>query len=162
MSSLPCGKLIVPEELRDTSKWPCPEECALDDTARFYRIKTSIQMRLDGATYEAIFRETRVVKPEVIRQIRRCLTEASPGQIFGFFALICHRRIKSYVRVESVEPDPLSKSAGAAGALGKLFRDHPEAQRFIDKRFLVGHDDHAYTRNLQPPGILTKIFEPGF
>jgi hypothetical protein len=58
MSSLPGGKLIVPEELRDTSKWPCPEECAFDDPARFYRLKTAIQMRLSGARYQAIFNET--------------------------------------------------------------------------------------------------------
>ncbi|MEQ5842909.1 hypothetical protein N0A02_25975 [Paraburkholderia acidicola] len=144
MSSLPSGKLIVPEELRDTSKWPCPEECALDDTVRFYRIKTSIQMRLGGATYQAIFQETGIVKPEVIRQIRRCLTESSPGQIIGFFALVRHRRIKLYVRVRPVEPDPLSSSAGAAGALGKLFHDYPSAQKFIDRRFLVNDDNHGY------------------
>ncbi|MFP3835953.1 hypothetical protein, partial [Chryseobacterium sp. SIMBA_028] len=85
-------------------------------------------------TYQAILSETGMVKPEVIRQIRRCLTESSPGQIIGFFALIRHRRIKSYVRVKPVEPDQLSSSAGAAGALGKLFREHPKAQKFVDRR----------------------------
>ncbi|MFM0114948.1 calponin homology domain-containing protein [Paraburkholderia nemoris] len=144
MSSLTGGKLIIPEELRDTSRWPCPVESALDNTARFYRLKTAIQMRLSGKTYQAILSETGMVKPEVIRQIRRCLTESSPGQIIGFFALIRHRRIKSYVRVKPVEPDQLSSSAGAAGALGKLFREHPKAQKFVDRRFLVDDDDHGY------------------
>jgi hypothetical protein len=144
MSSRSGGKLIVPEELRDSSKWPCPEESALDDPARFYRLKTAIQMRLSGATYLAIFSETGVAKPEVIRQIRRCITESSPGQIIGFFALIRHRRIRSYVRVKPVALDPFCGSAGAAGALGKLFHDYPQVRRFIDRRFLVNDDDHGY------------------
>lgn len=145
MSSLAGSKLIIPEERRDSSRWPCPVESALDNAQRFYRLKSAIQMRLSGATYQAILSETTITKPEVIRQIRRCITETSPGEIIGFFALIRHRRIKSYCRNKRVEPDPLRGSAGAAGALGKLFRDHPEAKRFVDTRFLVNDDDHGYT-----------------
>lgn len=144
MSSRSRGKLVVPDERRDTSKWPCPEECALDDTDRFYRLKTAIQMRVSGEGYATIFNETRVVKSEVIRQLRRCLVEASPGRIIGFFALIRYRRIEPYIRVKPVLRDPLSGSGGASGALGKLFRDYPQAQRFIDRRFLVDDDDHGY------------------
>jgi hypothetical protein len=81
MSSPTGGKLIIPEELRDTSRWPCPEESALDNTSRFYRLKSAIQMRLSGETYQAILSETSIVKPEVIRQIRRCITESSPGTL---------------------------------------------------------------------------------
>ncbi|MGF6367926.1 hypothetical protein OKW40_000676 [Paraburkholderia sp. RAU6.4a] len=129
-------KLVVPEELRDTSKWPCPEENLVQRPDRYFRIKRAIQMRMFGDTYGQILKETGVPKCEVIRQIRRCITEHLPGHIVGFYALVPHARVQPYIRTKRVHCDLLSGSAGAAGALEKLFREHPDARKFVHRKFL--------------------------
>lgn len=129
------SKLSVPDELKDTSKWPCPEENLVEWPDRYFRTKRAIQMRVSGHTYGEVFQETGVLKCEVIRQMRRCLTEQLPGRIMGFHALVPYARVGPYIRTRSVRCDLLSGSAGAAGALEQLFRDHPDARKFVHRRF---------------------------
>ncbi|TCG06569.1 hypothetical protein BZM27_25535 [Paraburkholderia steynii] len=128
-------KLVVPDELKDTSKWPCPEENLVEWPDRYFRVKRAIQMRVSGHTYGEVFQETGVLKCEVIRQMHRCLTEQMPGRIMGFHALLPYARVGPYIRTKSVHCDLLSGSAGAAGALEQLFRDHPGARKFIHRKF---------------------------
>jgi hypothetical protein len=137
------GRLNVPEELRDTSKWPCPEEGLLEKPERYFRLKMAIQLRISGDPYSKIFRETGVLKCEVIRQIRRCITESIPGHIAGFFALLPHARVSAYRRSAPVRCDLLSGSAGATGALEQFFKEKPQARRFIHRKFFAEPDHDA-------------------
>ncbi|MGF6981961.1 hypothetical protein QFZ99_001438 [Paraburkholderia atlantica] len=137
-------RLVIPDEFKDTSKWPCPEESLVEPADRYFRTKQAIQMRVDGSTCDEVFRKTGVPKCELIRQLRRCITENLPGHIVGFYALVPYARIRPYVRNATVRCDLLSGSAGAAGALGKLFREHPAARKFVHRVFLPElYDDPA-------------------
>ncbi|WP_124471344.1 hypothetical protein [Burkholderia ubonensis] len=94
-------------------------------------------MRLEGSSYAEIRNQTGVCKIETIRCLRRCLTESTPGLIYGFFALIKHARIKAYKRHTPIIHSLLDGSAGCSGALGKLFEEYPDVQDFVDDAFLV-------------------------
>lgn len=136
------ARLVIPESWRDCSIWPCPEISTLEEPerTRFERLRQAIKLRLTDASYPEILAQTGVCKVEVIRHLRRCLANAGPGQIHGFFALLKYRRVSTYLRRKPIVHTIFDKSAGCAGALKLLFETYPDVQDFVDRAFLTNPD----------------------
>ncbi|ODV40993.1 hypothetical protein AWV79_02425 [Cupriavidus sp. UYMMa02A] len=140
---------LIPQQYKNLDLWPDISVVTFTDEerARILREKEAIVMYLSGESFEIIEREKGVKYDELRRKIRRCLTPASDGSIFGFRALRKHFRIEPYHRQKDVKGKPLSaldRSSGFAGALGQLFERFPELESFVVHEFLGEKHGNRY------------------
>lgn len=130
------------ETEKEYEKWATPSpEVEREQGHRYEMLKIAISMKIDGADQELIFSQTGVRRSNLYRELRRCRTEATPGNPVGFFALIKNKPVKAYTRTKECTPNALSKSAGFSGMFQKILREHPEIEELIAELFFTSGDN---------------------
>lgn len=117
----------------DLSLWPQVDISRMDrEDQRIYNNKqTAITLYAAGSKFDVIETETGIRRNEVYRALRRCLTLAPDGHIYGFRALVIGTRVKEFERTADVVHEKGSGSGGCAGALSQLFKKFPEVESLV-------------------------------
>nr|WP_314576566.1 hypothetical protein [uncultured Pseudomonas sp.] len=111
----------------------------------------AITLYSEGDSLAAIYDTTGMSAPELHRLIRRSLSSAPDGFVWGSRALIPHARLKSYER--HADPDAKSPQGrtGHAGALGWIFKKYPELEQALIKKILkLQSDKEIYEYRIRP------------
>ena len=124
-------------EYRDVRNWPSVTVEALSDAERprFERRAAAIRAYLGGASIKFCTEQFEMSRQELYRLLDRCLAPHPDGRPWGFRALIDHQHVVGYRRVKPVSLAG-ETTAGASGALGRLFAQHPTIQEQIDALYL--------------------------
>lgn len=117
--------------------WPSVTVEALPEAERprFERRASAIRAYLGGASMNFCADQFGLSRQEIYRLLERCLAPHPDGRHWGFRALIDHQHLVSYHRVKPIAPAGAT-TAGASGALGRLFAHHPDIQEQIDALYL--------------------------
>lgn len=132
------SRRIVGGKTVDASKWPTPDEGALegDRRALYFARKQAVLLFLAGATSEIIERQTSIGARNVYRLIReRCLETHSDGRPYGWRGLLPYFRIQPYTRRTKIRVD--SFGYGAVGAMQTVLDHHPDLREAFNTRILT-------------------------
>jgi len=86
--------------------------------------------------YSEIKIETGKGEDEVQRLVKRCLTAAPDGMIYGFQALVPGTRLSTYARNAPLRNGNSCSNSSYTGALGQLFSRFPEIKDLVDNSYL--------------------------
>ncbi len=104
------------------------------DKEIFEARKLAVDMYVDGAPLDDIFKKTTIPSSDLRRFTKRCMSVCSNGMVAGYTALIPRFRIATYERVAPMKNPGESGRGGYAGALRALFRQYPNLEQYlIDK-----------------------------
>lgn len=120
-----------------TTDWPVPEPSAIaaltDAQAACYaRRERAITLLRSTASYAEITALTGLSRSEIRRLVKRCLTVAADGTIYGYRGLLPNLRISPYKRIAPVIPDQLHAKGGYAGAWQQLLHRFPDLEPLIE------------------------------
>ncbi|WP_156747523.1 hypothetical protein [Pseudomonas sp. JY-Q] len=99
-----------------------------EDAAVFKHRKQALEMYMKGCTIADIKHQTTVDGSYLKKMIKRCLTIAPDGFVYGYSALLPNMAIKVYTRTKVVDPSRWQSGAGFAGLLGATFKRYPELE----------------------------------
>ncbi len=127
----------IPLAHQDMATWPRPDISAWDQEEQAtYRARLqALRMYGDGESFLQIGIETGITRHEVYRLLKRCLSLAADGTIFGYRAFVAGARVTEYKRLANVERVKGSGSGGCAGALSQLFARYPEVEALVIEKF---------------------------
>ncbi|WP_312817682.1 hypothetical protein [Pseudomonas sp.] len=113
--------------IRATMPWPdaSVEELEPKDAGVYRHRKQALEMYLQGDTIDAIKHATTIDGSFLRKMIKRCLTMAPDGNVYGYRAFLPHQPIKAYIRTKEVDASHWQSGAGLAGVLGATFRRYP-------------------------------------
>ena len=126
---------LVPDALRDLTLWPSIDPHALEPAVReVYRAREqAITHFVQGEPMQHVVDATGVAGGQIHRLLRRCLMRHPDGRIYGWRALIPELRIKSYVRLRTVNSGVPGKFGGASGAMTQLLERFPALLQFLQR-----------------------------
>lgn len=129
---------LIEPDFAALESWPTPDPDGLGlEKREIFRNRVSaVNMYARKVPMKEIMRITGLAPKEVRRIVQRCVSPNGVGMIAGFYGCVPDYRVKEYRR--SVPPDfvPETQVGGRSGALGALFRAHPEAERQLQAMFL--------------------------
>ncbi len=130
--SLHYTRKTLPEEIRNCLLWPAIDETSLTERelSRVRRRRSAITAYLAGGRVAGVCSEFNISKSELLRALNRCVARADDGRIEGWRALKPGVRLKPYMRTAKLVAG--DHCCGLAGALSKLFRDHPDVKDAVD------------------------------
>lgn len=152
-------RTAIPAAYGDLNAWPRPDETLMGDDQLKSYISRRIAIEMYGAwsSFTSISQETGKSKSEVFRLLKRCLTIAPDGQIYGFRALPASVRIATYCRTQEVNHAPGSGSGGCAGALTRLFGRYPEIEDLVKNLYFKRPEGGMHEARIALKDIHTKF-----
>jgi hypothetical protein len=130
----------IPECYRDIKNWPNVDESLIKEEtkkARYKRLSTAMDSYLQGTTLSDAAAIAKLSSNRFLKLLKRCLTPAPDGRIWGCRALIQGTRVKQLQRTRIFTKQENLK-AGYQGMFGRLMAMHPgigEALRdFVKKK----------------------------
>jgi hypothetical protein len=143
----------------DLSTWVKVDDAALEDDRRqqFRKRKKAIEMYLNGASDEQLFKKTGLTRKNTYRIISsRCLKENDDGQLNGWRGALPYFRVGEYMRV--TRPGEIVNGSGGAGSF-KWFLASPFG-RELDRRFKakVLKSENSLEHSKQPFQSLFRWF----
>jgi putative transposase len=135
---LPVKRSAIPELLADLSRWPTADASALKTASResFERAQRAVSLFVEDpdVSLAEIKRRTGIHPEQLYRLLNRCLKTHDDGRIYGFRGLLPHKHVKAYERVAAVAACAPRGLGGAAGALGRLLKQHPTLRRWLERQ----------------------------
>ena len=130
----------LPRELRDTTAWEDIDFAILgqDETVRAKALKEGIQKYLAFEKMGTFLSANGLTFEELLRALNRCIATHGNGKLFGWKGLLRHVRTKQYERVKPVEYTDRQSSGGFVGALGALFKQHPNIEASLESFCITG------------------------
>lgn len=127
----------IPEDCEAVAHWPQPDLASMERDVQdaFHAKRRAIEMYAAGDALSAIEDTTGVTRGELYRHLRRCLSLANDGNIFGLRALVPGTRTAGYTRTADVVHVEGSGSGGCSGALSQLFGRYPEVEALVIELF---------------------------
>ncbi|MEK3989884.1 hypothetical protein [Robertmurraya sp. FSL R5-0851] len=125
-----------PPESLDTKNWPLVNVDQLTDEHKeiFYRRKQAVELYLNSEVLiKTIVEKTRIQPKELNNFVRRCLTEDDNGLIYGYRALIPHKKVNGYHRKSLPQ---LNDTTKMTGAFKLLLETYPTIKDTIDNHYL--------------------------
>ncbi|MFJ4394584.1 hypothetical protein ACIPZG_05490 [Pseudomonas sp. NPDC089395] len=110
--------------------WESVSEQSLspETAAVFKHRKKALEMYMEGCTISDIMHQTTVDGSYLKKMIKRCLTVAPNGFVYGYSALLPNTAIKVYRRTKLVDASLWQSGAGFAGMLGSTFARYPDLE----------------------------------
>lgn len=96
--------------------------------ATYRHRKDALEMYMAGSSIADITHETKVDSSYLKKMIKRCLSVASDGIVYGARALLPNIPMKSYTRTKDVDSSLWQSGAGLAGVLGAIFERYPDIE----------------------------------
>lgn len=129
---------LIPLAYRDLATWPGPDIYGLPPNiaATFTRRRTAVEMYASGSTYDEIWKKAGICKSEVERFVKRCISIADDGRIWGFTGLLPNVRLVDYERTATVVHHKGGGHGHCAGALNQIFRRHPDLRDLVERLYL--------------------------
>ena len=133
----------LPVAHRDTRIWPGIDTSSLEESQRaeIERRQRALTAYLNDVPVESIWRECRIRRHVLLRQLNRCFEIHADGRIMGWRALVPRLHIKPYTRQAPLPTGP--GTGGYSGAFVQFLRSHPEIQQALDRIILESKDPHA-------------------
>lgn len=131
-------RTLIPNAHGDLSSWPAPDSNALgeQDKLSFLSRRRAVEMYAANRPYGEIKAETGKSEDEVQRLVKRCVTAAPDGMIYGFQALVPGSRLSGYVRRAPVPKSSDAEGSSFVGAFEQLLSRFPEIRELIESAFL--------------------------
>ncbi|MGQ7887563.1 hypothetical protein [Paenibacillus sp. WC2504] len=117
----------------DYTKWPTVYFDLREEV--FENRKTAVELYLDNEkSIEEITQITGIQRKELNNFVKKCLQRDNEGVLWGFRALISHKRVgESYVRISDTEGFDGKK---LTGAFKKLLEEYPDIEKMIKEYVL--------------------------
>jgi putative transposase len=125
----------ISECYRDVTNWPNVDESIIKDAVtlkRFKRLTKAMEAYLQGNTLSEAAAIAQLSRNRFLKLLRRCLTSAPDGRIWGCRALILGARVKILERKKSFTKQE-NANAGFQGMFGRLLTLHPEIEQDLRK-----------------------------
>ncbi|KGA96261.1 hypothetical protein AJ85_16795 [Alkalihalobacillus alcalophilus ATCC 27647 = CGMCC 1.3604] len=145
----------VDKELLDLTKWPDVriESLSDEDQSTFLKRKKAILMYFESKTHTQIHKETGINRSQISIFLKKCLKFDQQGVLWGFRALIPHKRIDSYNR----QSLPKSKQDNNNGAFQLLLETYPDLRELIDRHVFKQKNKAASELNTRTKHIHKKF-----
>lgn len=160
MTQIRFDKNLLEPEVKDTSLWPTVNKFLLSEEGltRYERLENAIQGYLLDIPVKEISKKFDICRDELGRLLKRCLTPHRDGRIWGWRALISHKRQQPYRRNSPVKSYPSSKKGGRSGALTQLFTRFPHIRELVDTLFLKKESNDIIHESRIPLKSIHKRF----
>ncbi len=129
-------RMPIDETSLDTKNWKSVivDDFSEKDKDIFSRRKQAIEMYIERSkTVKEISKITRIEESEIRRLFKRCISENSEGEIWGFCALIPSKHLKDYCKKIDITTFNESNTKGMAGAFTLLLKTYPILKEKIEK-----------------------------
>lgn len=131
---------IIPASLIQAD-WPLPDPSAITalteaQAACYARRERAVRLLRSATSYAQITALTGLSRSEVRRLVKRCLTVAADGSIYGYRGLLPNLRIRPYQRLAPVIPSLWPARGGYAGAWQQLLGRFPDLEPLIEEAAL--------------------------
>ncbi|MEQ7049906.1 hypothetical protein ABN764_04515 [Paenibacillaceae sp. P-4] len=132
--------LQIDSKYLDIQTWPMvnTDQFTLDEKEIFQRRQTAVMLFMQGTKSSIEIKElTNIDAKEIRKYIKRCLThDPLTNTIWGFRALIPHKRIYKYQRKTPTSNSNKSELPKLTGAFSDLLRRYPEIEKKVISAFL--------------------------
>lgn len=128
----------LPPEYANLKNWRRVDVSDLPETDqdRFTHLKIGIETYVRTGKLKAASNECGYSEDFIIKQMNRCVTVASDGQLFGWAGLLKGVRVKAYDRKSPLPTGPMGSGKGFAGCFARFLLEHDDLRRRLDALIL--------------------------
>lgn len=154
------SRLDVEASIRASMPWPevLIEDMSAKNRSLFINRQRAILLYLEGEPLDSIFEITNITKTEIHRLIKRCLSIAPDGLVWGNRALIINNRQKSYERSAVLLPKLPEHKAGYSGVFYQLLAKYPELKEKIISKILNKKNNNEINEFRIKPAFIHQFF----
>ncbi|MGL6244153.1 hypothetical protein [Pseudomonas sp.] len=131
-------RLEIEASIRATLPWSdvFVEDMTENNRSIFLNRQEAVSLYVQGEPLESIFETTAITQTELHRLIKRCLSIAADGLVWGNRALIPHNRQKKYERTAIVTNKLPEHKSGYSGLFSQLLEEHPDLKEKMISKIL--------------------------